>query len=50
MNIDKNFVTKEMVYLYDDYTHGKISKRSFVSRLITLVGGVALANGIFSLL
>jgi len=41
---------QEVIALYDEYTHGPLNRRDFISRLATLVGGTAAAYAMLPLL
>lgn len=43
-------LTRDMIALYDDFTHGGIDRRAFMNRLGALAGSTAAASAILSLL
>jgi carboxymethylenebutenolidase len=43
-------ITREMIDLYDEYTHVTLDRRGFMARLAILAGGTAAATTIFQML
>jgi carboxymethylenebutenolidase len=43
-------MTRDIIRLYDDFTHGGISRRDFLDRLAALAGGTAAASALLSVL
>ena len=45
-----NNPTQEMIDLYDEFTHGPMDRRNFLTRLAKLAGGVAAAGAVLPLI
>lgn len=48
--INKSIMNQRIINLYDEYTHSKLSRKSFISRLAKITGSVALAMTVLPML